>query len=137
MSVVSVCQTENGKGVKRMTSLLDLLKESDATPPGKPEPDQPDLPEPTGPETEPPEPDQPETGQRIIKRVMDSKVIGKVELVFDMDDPDTVLVDSVKYSNDKELENLLLKKWENKMNAEALRRIHKVKKSFSRFTSGG
>lgn len=104
-----------------MPSLLDLLEESN---PMTPEPDQPE-------QAEPPKPDQPDPEQRIIKRIMDSKVIGKVELIFNLDDPDSVMVDGVKYSDKKEIQNLLLKKKQMKMDAEALRCIYEIKKFFA------
>ena len=94
-----------------MLSLMDLLKDE--------EPKNPDL------GTAQPETAPPQSEQRIIKREMDSKIIGQVELVFNLDDPETVLVDGVRYTN-QELKDLL----SHNMDAEKMRSVHNVKKNF-------
>ena len=85
-----------------MPSLMDLLKDEEPINPGPPQ-----------------------SEQRIFKRVMDSAVIGQVELVFNLDDPETVLVDGIRYTT-QELKDLI----SHNMDANDLRAVHNVKKNF-------
>ena len=60
---------------------------------------------------------------RIINRIMESKVFGgNVPVVFNLDEPETVLVDGVKYEN-AELKTLLAKG----LDAEDLLAAHNTK----------
>jgi hypothetical protein len=62
---------------------------------------------------------------RIIKRVMDSTILGMVEVAFDTHKPDQARVGGVVYNND-ELVDLLGRD----LSAADLRAVHEVKQAF-------